>query len=223
MGEKKQNRIIIICLAMGIILPVAVIILITALSKYDVLVKETSGSFYRARGLFVAGNLGICVRTTASFATKKQALDSGEPATNLSFISMNQVEAIEVLIGRDEKGQVLPGWQPTLKDYIGNYTINAAGNHGYMALRASGGYIYGTIRFPEWGKGATEYLKNVKIVSGKIYFTRSATTQQEIRRLGASSYFVQYYSGEYFRSGNYIRGYYMVKEEKKSWEAAKNR
>jgi hypothetical protein len=92
-----------------------------------------------------------------------------------------------------------------------------------MSLRAGGGSLYGTIRFPDWGRGATEYLRNVRIVGGKIYFTRSATTAKEIRRLGTTSYFTQEYSGEYFRSGNFIRGYYTVQGARKSWEAFKTK
>ncbi len=192
-------------------------------AKYDVLIKEISGSYYRAQTLVIAGNTLICRRDPIDYPTKKEALESKEPSRNLVLISMKQIETIQIMNVQEESKPFLGTWQPALRDYVGDYTINAAGNRGFMSLRAGGEALYGTIRFPEWGKGATEYLKNVRIVGGKIYFTRSATTAYEIKRLGTNKYFVQHYRGEYFQSGNYIRGTYTVQGETKAWEAVKKR
>ena len=223
MIDKKRIRAILIPLFIGLFLIIAAMVIMTVSSGYDVLVKDTDGGFYRAHGIFIAGNLLICTRDSLTFTTRNDAFQSKEENKNFSIISMRQVQFIEVISRPNDSGPALGAWQPSLKDYIGDYTVNAAGNHGYLSLRASGGYLYGTIRFPEWGRGATEYLKYVRLVDGKIYFTRSITTPQELQRIGGNSYFVQQYSGEYFQSGSLIRGYYTIQGSQKTWEAVKSR
>lgn len=220
--DKKHIKLIAASLAAGIIITLAVMLLLAAFARYDALVKDTAGNFYRARALFVAGNLFICSRDSSNYSTKRGALQGKETGRSLSLVSMKRIEYIEIS-ATEEAGPALGAWQPSLKDYVGDYTVNAAGNHGYLSLRAGNGYLYGTIRFPDWGRGATEYLKNVGIYNGKLYFTRSVTTPQELRRIGGSAYFTQQYSGEYLRSGNLIRGYYTVNKERKQWEAYKKR
>ncbi len=223
MIEERPNRPVILILLAGITIALGVIIYMASSAKYDVLIKENNGSYYRAQALVVAGDALICRRDPGNFPTKKEAVESKETGRKLSYISMKQIETIQIMSPQEESGPSLQAWQPLLKDYVGDYTVNAAGNRGFMSLRAGGGGLYGTIRFPEWGRGTTEYLKNVRIVGGKIYFTRSATTPYEIKKLGTNKYFIQNYSGEYFRSGSYIRGTYSVQGEMKSWEAVKNK
>jgi len=221
-ADKKHIKIAAVSLSAGILAAVILLFLLAAFARYDALVKDAAGNFYRARSLFIAGNVFICSRDSSNYPTKQGALQGKDTGRTLSLVSMKQVEYIEIS-AKDEAGPALGAWQPSLKDYVGDYTVNAAGNHGYLSLRASGGSLYGTIRFPDWGRGATEYLKNVGIYNGKLYFTRSVTTPQELRRIGASAYFTQRYSGEYLRSGSLIRGYYIVNKERKQWEAYRNR
>lgn len=221
--DKKRITACAIPALIGMAFLLILLIVITISSRYDAIVKDRAGNFYRGRSLFIAGNLFICARDSMSFATRSLAAASPADDRSLSVVSLESVEFIEIIPGEEEESSQLGAWHPALKDYIGDYTVNAAGNHGYLSLRAGGSAVYGTIRFPDWGRGATEYLKNVRIVSGTLYFTRSVTTQQELKRLGASAYFVQQYSGEYLRSGNLIRGYYTVHGERKQWEAVKKR
>lgn len=218
--DAKRIRALGITLAIGIALTLAVLIVLMVFAGYDVIVKDSSG-YYRARSLFIAGNLFFCSRDEASYRTRKEALESEAAGTDLSFISMKQVQYIEFMWKEGETGPALGEWHATLKDYIGDYQMNAAGNRGFLSLRASGSYVYGTVRFPDWGRGATERLKNVRIVGGKIYFTRSVTTPAELRKVGGNAYFVQHYTGEYFQSGRMIKGFYTVYGARKQWEAAK--
>lgn len=222
MPDKKRILAILIPMGAGLFLAAALFFFMAIAAGYNALVKDTSGNFYRARALFVAGNLFICSRDASNYPSKQEALKGRDTGRSLSLVSMKEIEVIE-LSGKDEAGPALGAWQPSLKDYVGDYTVNAAGNRGYLSLRASGGYLYGTIRFPDWGRGATEYLKNVGIANGRLYFTRAVATPQELRRVGANAYFTQQYSGEYLRSGNLIRGFYTVNRERKQWEAYKNR
>lgn len=223
MIDKKRIRALLIPLLIGMFSVIAVIVIVTVSSGYDAIVKDTDGGYYRAYGLFIAGNLFICSRDSLTFTSRNDAFQSKAENTDFSINSMKNIQYIEVLTSPDASGPALGAWHPSLKDYIGDYTVNAAGNHGYLSLRASGSYLYGTIRFPEWGRGATEYLKNVRLIEGKIYFTRSITTPQELQRIGGNSYFIQEYSGEYLQSGSLIRGYYTIYGTRKTWEATKNR
>jgi hypothetical protein len=224
MIDKKHVRAILIPLFIGMFLIIAAVMVMTLSSGYDVVVKDTDGGFYKAHGIFIAGNVFVCSRDSLTFTTRNDAFQSREENRDFAIISMKKIQFIEVISRPDDTGPALGTWQPSLNDYIGDYTVNAAGNHGYLSLRATaGGYLYGSIRFPEWGRGATEYLKYVRLVNGKIYFTRSVTTPQELQRIGGNSYFIQEYSGEYLRSGNLIRGYYTIQGTRKAWEATKNR
>jgi hypothetical protein len=223
MYDKKRIAAYLIPAVAGIILTLLLFLVITASTSLEVLIKDREGNFYRARALFVAGSVLVCRRDTLGFATRKEALQNRDDGRSLTLLSLKRIEFIEITGGSGEQGPALGAWQPALKDYIGDYSMNAAGNRGYLSLRASGSYLYGTIRFPDWGRGGTEYLKNVGIANGKLYFTRSVTTRQELTRLGANAYFTQYYSGEYLRSGNLVRGYYTVQGVRKSWEAVKTR
>jgi len=202
----------------GMALAVLAVLIMTVSARQNVLVKDTDGNFYRARSLIVAGPIVLCSRDPADYPNRKAALESAAEERNLSAVSMKRIAFIEIMAAPDE-GEGLGAWQPGLKDLVGDYVVNAAGNRGYLSLRASGGVVYGTIRFPDWGRGATEYLKGVRIAGTKIYFTRSVTTPQELKRMGASAYFTQQYSGEYFQSGKLIRGFYTVQGQRKQWEA----
>lgn len=220
MDKKRITAFALPALA-GMAFLLILLLVMTVSSGYEAIIKERSGGYYRARSLFIAGTLFICTRDSMTFTSRSLAAASPADKRGLSIMSLNSVEFIEIIPGTEDEGPRLGSWHPALKDYIGDYTVNAAGNHGYLSLRASGSAIYGTIRFPDWGRGATEYLKNVRIVKGKLYFTRSVTTAQELKRLGASAYFLQQYSGDYYKSGNLIRGFYVVHGERKAWEANK--
>jgi len=206
--------------AIGIVFTLLVLVIMTVSAGYDVLVKEKSG-FYRARSLFIAGNAIICFRDPEFHATKREALDTTEENWSLYVSSMKDVQAIEFYQADDDSDPALGEWKATLRDYVGDYQINAAGNRGFLSLRAGGGRVYGTVRFTDWGRGATEYLKSLQIGGGKIYFIRSVTTAQELKRVGGNAYFVQRYSGEYIKSGRMIKGFYTVYGSRKEWEAIK--
>jgi hypothetical protein len=222
MNDSKKTKKILAPLAGGALLLLALIVLLMAFSSYHALIRDSDGNFFRARALFIAGDALVCVRDTPLYTTRQEALGGKQGNPVPSFLSMKKIDFIE-MVQDQEEAALPPGWRPTLQDYVGDYVVNAAGNRGHLSLRAGKGAIYGSIRFPEWGKGATEYLKNVRIADGMICFTRSAVTPHERSRLGVRYNFVQVYSGEYRRSGNLIRGFYSVNGERKQWSAVKTR
>jgi hypothetical protein len=220
--NKKRIMAILLPALGGLALAMLIALILTVSSRQDVLVKDANGNFFRARSLFIAGPVVVMSRDATGYPTKKAAVESVIKGRTLSAVSLKSIAFIEVIAVPDE-GEGLSAWQLGLKDCIGDYVVNAAGNHGYLSLRASGGTVYGTIRFPGWGRGATEYLKGVTIAGNRICFVRSVTTQQELRRVGANACFTQQYSGEYYQSGRLIKGYYTVQGMRKPWEASKGR
>ncbi len=220
MEEKKRRAFII---AATVTAAAIALVVLAVFSRNDVLIRDDTGSYYRAQTRFMAGGLILCTRDRSGYATRAEALRGTSADTVLALVSVKHVQLIELIGVPDPEGPGLAEWSLGLKDCVGDYQINAAGNRGYLAIRAYGGSIYGTVRFPEWGRGATEYLKYMTIANGRISFTRSVTTKQELSRLGAPSFFVQAYSGEFLRSGGLIRGFYTVQGQRKSWEAVKIR
>lgn len=223
-NEALENRrrvfTILIPILGGLALAIVIVLVMTVSSRQKVLVKDMAGNYYRARSVIIVGPVVVYSRDPAGYPNRKAAIESASEERKLSVVSLKSIAFIEIMAAPDE-GEGLAAWKPGLKDFIGDYVVNAAGNHGYLSLRASGGSVYGTIRFPGWGRGATEYLKGVRISGGTIYFIRSVTTPQEMKRLGASAYFTQQYTGEYFQSGRLIKGYYTVYGQRKQWEARK--
>lgn len=219
--DEKKRRISI--LTAGISMLVIALVLLAAFSRHNVLIRDDAGSYFRARTFFIAGGLILCSRDRSGHAARAEALRSDRSDAGLTLISLKHVQLIELTDAHADDGTGLSEWKPGLRDYIGDFQLNAAGNRGYLSIRASGGTVYGTVRFPDWGRGATEYLKSMAIVNGRISFIRSATTRQELSRLGASSSFIQVYSGEYLRSGSLIRGFYTVQGQRKAWEAVRTR
>ncbi|TFH43366.1 MAG: hypothetical protein E4G96_01300, partial [Chrysiogenales bacterium] len=206
--NRKRIIAVVAPVAAAITLPIVVMIIMAATARYSFLIHDTAGKFYRGRALVVVGRLLVCRREATAHPSRIAAIRAPEEPRSLTFMSMSGVRHIEIIADPEEDDP--DAWQPVLKDYLGNYVVNAAGNHGYLSLRVGKNGVYGTLRFPEWGKGGTEYLKSVRIANGRIYFVRSVTSRQEQTRLGANRAFVQVYNGEYYRSGGRIKGHYTV-------------
>jgi hypothetical protein len=217
--QKKTARISLIA---GLLLVIPLLLFMASLfSGREYLVGCTDGTFFRARSIIIAANCAVMKRDRARYTSKKEALDGVPASWRLSVIGMKHINLIEATVMSDDNYAVSDGWRPALRDYIGKYRINAAGNNGFLFIGASGGALYGSIRFPDWGRGAVEPLKSIGIVNGKLRFIRSVTTQREMGLTGASGYFIQEYSGEYRQSGKMIKGYYTVRGQRKYWEAYK--
>ncbi len=183
----------------------------------SVIIKNPNSKYYRAKIYFKFGNYLSLSKANRSFKKKSRAFKSKNIDYRITTVSLNDVDYIEILHDEEEekeKGAVNP-------DYLGKYKINAAGHIGYLKLRARGRRVYGTLKFPNWAKGATEYLKAVKIRKGKIKFTRSVKNRKEMMKTGARTYFTQTYYGTYLKKGRVIKGYYIRSGAKTSWEGKK--
>jgi hypothetical protein len=109
----------------------------------------------------------------------------------------------------------------TISAYLGSYTIRIAQYRGILRIWTKKGKHYGTVKFLNWGKGATEYVKNVSVRNSQIYFVRSITTEAERKRTGATRYFTQRYYGRISGDRRVIQGHYNDAGAEVSWTATR--
>lgn len=109
----------------------------------------------------------------------------------------------------------------TISAYLGSYTIRIAQYRGILRIWTKKGKHYGTVKFLNWGKGATEYVKNVSVRNSQIYFVRSVTTEAERKRTGATRYFTQRYYGRISGDRRVIQGHYNDAGAEVSWTATR--
>jgi hypothetical protein len=187
-----------------------------------VIVKDGDLSHFRARIIALSGNAVLLIRNSRRHDSRKGAFEDRDSAYLPSVRALDSIAQIEVL--PDEDGEDLVGGVSAARPiHLGNFRINAAGNEGFLYLRAKDGVPFGSIRFPGWGNGAFEPLKGVWIAEDRIRFIRSVTTAEEMRKTGAQAAFVQEYFGAYREGGNVIEGNYRVRGRLKSWYAFRAR
>ena len=63
--------------------------------------------------------------------------------------------------------------------------------------------------------------KDLRINNNKLYFIRSITGSEELKKYGGSRYFIQKFYGEFLLNGAEIRGYYVDTGTESQWRAAK--
>lgn len=222
MEEKKKKsicRTVLLLLAIVIFLLIAIPFFNVISSSYSVIIKDRELNYYRAGNVFICGSIIICKRGAES-AREKTMLPPGDRAAySYIILSMNDIISIEIEQNIDTETAEIPSVNP---QYLGRYRILLQGHEGVMVLGVSKERVYGTVRFPKWGRGAVEYLKGVKISGGGLRFTRSAATSDEIKRLGANYLFTQKFSGSYSSAGKVIKGF-MTNDrgEKYEWEAVR--
>jgi len=188
-------------------------------SSYSVIIKDRGLNYYRGSNLFVCGNTIIVKKDTESVKEKSALSELNPERLSYTILSMNDILSIEIVYDEDiVEADILP----VPPQYLGRYKINLQGHEGILVLGVSKERVYGSVKFPGWGKGAVEYLKAVRVSSSGVRFTRSASTPEEIRRLGANYLFKQNFSGNYSSSGKIIKGI-MTNDrgERHEWEAVK--
>jgi hypothetical protein len=208
--NEKRLKIIVLAAILGIII---IPILVAVNSSYTAIIQDGESNYYLAKNLIIIGDYGFCMKQDTVSKQRPDPLKQKDDAYSISFVHINTLSKIEIMQSAIPETEVAG-------NYLGSYRITAGGHKGYLYLREDKGKLYGVIRFPQWGHGANEYLYSIKIINGQIQFIRSATTANEIKRLGAVGPFVQRYFGSYGSYGNTIQGYYYNnKGDKNIWEA----
>ncbi len=221
--EKKRKdilmRIALILLSASLIFLIVLPIVKVTTSSYSVIIKDKELNYFRGGNLFICGNTIIVKRDSESVKDKASLPELNIGRFYYTALSMNNIISIEIIQEEDiAEADILP----VPPQYLGRFKIQLQGHEGILVLGVSKDRIYGSVRFPGWGKGAVEYLKGVRISSGGVRFTRSASTPAEIKRLGANYLFKQNFSGRYSSSGKVIKGI-MTNDrgERHEWEAVR--
>ena len=217
--KKKDRKKLIYCISLAAAVLIIFPCIITILSSYTVIVEDRDGNFYKARNVFICGNTMLSMRDPESSAKKSDALKAEPDSYSLNCRSMLEIRNIEIIPGPDDDSETEGAVDPK---YLGRYNVIVQGHSGVLYLREKDEKLYGSMRFPKWGKGAVEYLRGVRISNGKIRFTRSANSSKEINRLGANYYFTHRFYGTYSKSGKKIEGYFINdRQEKHLWEGSR--
>ncbi|HDP80486.1 MAG TPA: hypothetical protein ENN21_06545 [Spirochaetes bacterium] len=222
-ADNKRNRRRFLYWAAAALLLLLAGVLIISAPSYTVLIRDTDSRYYRAKKVLLIGDRMLCLREPGDHQSRSRALAGGDVSFGPSFISMKTVAFIEIIPAAEEAEEADTGPMGFPARYLGMYRVNAAGNDGQLFLGVKDGRVYGFIRFPDWGKGAAEPLKGLRLTAKKIQFVRSITTLNELNRTGANTYFTQQYYGEFTSDGKGIQGFYLVTGQKKQWQAYRAR
>ncbi|HOO73487.1 MAG TPA: hypothetical protein PK926_17130 [Spirochaetota bacterium] len=215
MDTKKIKKYSPLLIVIGTLL--LLLVLLLASHSYSTLVLDSSSRYFRARTIFLFRNSMVCLKNDTYHDTRAKALGADDERTSFAILSLDEISLIEILPDEEEK----PDEGDLPIRHYGKYRINASGHNGYLYLSRKGNTVYGTIRFPEWGYGSYEKLKDIRVGKNTIQFTRSVTTVQEMRKTGAPTYFTQKYQGTYTIGGKFIKGQYKTSQGKFLWEAVR--
>ena len=105
--------------------------------------------------------------------------------------------------------------------FSGTFSVNMTGYRGTLTLSVKNGNVEGTIFFPDWGNGEPQVLHDVHVNTKdrNIYFIRSVTTEEEMKKTGSGRFFTQVYRGVFSPDWKKIRGVYTDAGADYSWQA----
>jgi hypothetical protein len=103
-------------------------------------------------------------------------------------------------------------------NFIGTYKIIAGGHEGILTIyQTQSGSPGGYVRFPQWGKGKTEFLQYIQIKGNNIQFVR-ACVGKACQEIGSPYEFKQTYFGTLNEKGE-IEGKYSGTHSSGQWKA----
>jgi hypothetical protein len=220
--KKKKKPLLFLISAGAVLLLLLIPVTLTLFNSNDYIITYKDDRVVRGKKLFICGDTVICMKGSVEDKDKSKLPERMESVYSLSILSLKELRLIEIE-QPDDEAEVTVGGPVDIK-YLGNFKIQLQGYTGKLRLYKNKEKISGTVRFPDWANGKVEYLKNIRISGDRISFTRSATTEAEVRRLGASSRFTQRFTGRYSDGGRYIKGYLVNhRKERHQWDAARER
>lgn len=214
----KKTIISLIFNATGIIL-IIILLMVLLISKKNIIITDNHNSKYQCKRLVVIGKSAI------SFNTSQNAADIDnnfiEKKFFIKIFRLNDLHSIT--FPEEELTDELTNIQNdgATPVYRGIYNIKANGHLGILYIYEKDNRLRGTLRFPQWANGVTEYLKGVSIKGNSIKFKRSAKSIEELQRIGTNSYYEQDYTGFFSNNGRTIKGSYFSNGVKNVWEGTK--
>ena len=209
--NKKKLYIIVAAAA------ILVLIFIINLISFKALILLKDDKYKLAKSvIIIINNSAVGFISKSSFENRDKLLKEINNKVTFSFSVISFIDIKRIEFFEEVKGASIIS-----KKLLGKYKIVASGHHGILNIWQNENNLYGSVKFPQWANGVTEYLKEVSVRDNKISFTRSISTKNELKRIGADSYFIQSYSGIYSDSGMSIKGFYVNKGARFLWEAKK--
>jgi hypothetical protein len=224
--EKKEKlvplRKALIGAVVLFILPFFILAIYTLSAPENALIHLEDSSFRYAETFTVMGGQLAGRIDNKTYENRKKALDGSDRSFSWKILPLERITRIEIIHPADKKKEedkeaVVPA------RYLGTWKVRTSGHTGYLYIWKKEGRVRGAIKFPDWANGVAEPLRGLTIKNNSIYFVRSATSAAELRRLGASSYFVQKYYGNYLQGGKIIKGYYISNGVRNVWRAERVR
>jgi hypothetical protein len=224
-NEKKKKELSFDVKIIGLIAALCILLIMIIAVPLSSSIRGQQGVIYvKAKGYvkftgFLSFGSVLVTNTAKTYHKwKKTALNDVDDDYSFTILTLDDVVDIHLIPMKEKNKAANNGVSPF---YVGNYTINAEGNNGYMYIRKKNGYVYGTIRFPKYANGVYEKMKYLVIKGNNISFTRSADTSAEVRYIGVSKRFKQQYRGVYKKGGWYITGTYKIPGSIRNWKAYK--
>ncbi len=221
---EMKKKLLLYRISIAVLLSVVVILIAVPVfkvlnSSVQAIIKDKDMNYFRVEKVYICGSTLICRADSESAGERSKLPEVDRSRFSFKIFSIPDIVSIEFL---QEEDTAVEDSAPVHAMRLGKFKIHLQGHEGILFLGVSDERVYGTVRFPQWGKGAVETLKGLRISGGEIKFTRSASTQKEVQRLGANYLFKQKFSGTYSSSGKVIKGF-MVNDrgEKYEWEAEK--
>jgi hypothetical protein len=105
--------------------------------------------------------------------------------------------------------------------YVGEYNAYISNFKATITLFIINNKFYGEIKYEQWGNGLPQPLKDLKITDNKIFFIRSISTDQEIKKFNSNRFFKQQYHGIFSNDHKQVKGYFIEAGAEASWRAFK--
>ena len=151
-----------------------------------------------------------------------------EELDNRITIPLSEIKRIEFLKELPTESENQDNTEENEKDkslsdnerrFLGSYNVKIGGHKGTMLVYNAGGRLGIRMRFPSWGKGASEYMRGIRTSGKTIRFTRSCSGKGCLR-LGTSP-FRQSYQGVISSSRKTISGKYTGSHSSARWTATR--
>ena len=219
--DLKVSIAVIVALSVvcGIILASMTIVIVAFAVASDAVIVDRDGTMNKVRICTIVGDT-VIITAKSDPSKTRDGLEGIELSPDVAFLSSGDIARIEFIA----PVQPAPEQKPekaavTLPPVTGVYDVTVTGYKGTLAIAQKDGYLYGYIQFPGWAHGVKEPLKNIRISGGRLLFTRSVDNAKELKRVGASSLFVQNFEADILDGGRHLGGKFTNHGVKDSWDA----
>ena len=103
----------------------------------------------------------------------------------------------------------------------GDYAIKISNFKGVFVIKEVDGQRVGYIKFNGWGTGKFQMVKDLRINGDDIYFVRSITTNDELKKYGGTRFFTHKYYGKFSKDRMVLKGYFRDGASQTNWVARK--